>query len=323
MFLCKDYGAIYNIMSISLTRLIANPFTPSLPRFQYVCSHCQTVLKSTANQEISEIDVPSLKEACPNCGDSLSQTLEIRRLKPVVKMSLPQQQQQQRPPPQFQIASEVPVLTFDLKSLDGFFYGLRRGDVLYVLGEGESLLASRLCVRALLPKKNRSGGLDSKVLFIDAGNDSDVYQCISFARQYGLDIKKMLDGIVVSRVFTIYQLARLVTQELANAIKRFDAGLVVLSCLFTMFLQDPRIDPVEAKSLLQYIMLGIKKVADGVVTVITARQEAAPYTDILSYIKNRIDVQPSAKGYVVDAKKDCKTRTFVLHARELRLAAGV
>jgi hypothetical protein len=49
-----------------------------------------------------------------------------------------------------------------------------------------------------------------KVIFIDAGGgkSSDIYQCVNLARQYyGLDIKKVLQSIVVTRAFTIYQLA--------------------------------------------------------------------------------------------------------------------
>jgi hypothetical protein len=56
-------------------------------------------------------------------------------------------------------------------------------------------LLTRLCVRALMSK--RPGGFESQsVIFIDAGNCSDIYQCVNFARQYGLDIQKVLDSIL-------------------------------------------------------------------------------------------------------------------------------
>jgi hypothetical protein len=73
----------------------------------------------------------------------------------------------------------------------------------------------------------RRGGVDSPVLVIDAGNNSDVYQCVDFARQYGMDTAKMLAGIVVSRAFIIYQLARLSICELREAVSRFGPKLVV------------------------------------------------------------------------------------------------
>jgi|Kansoi200Nextera_1026148.scaffolds.fasta_scaffold03876_1 hypothetical protein len=67
----------------------------------------------------------------------------------------------------------------------------------------------RLCVRALMSK--RQGGFEStNVIFIDAGEkSSDVYQCVDFARQYGLDKEMVLHSILVTRAFTIYQLADL------------------------------------------------------------------------------------------------------------------
>jgi hypothetical protein len=46
----------------------------------------------------------------------------------------------------------------------------------------------------------------------------DIYQYVSFARQYGLDIKKFLQTIVVSRMFTIYQLANTIIYELPKII---------------------------------------------------------------------------------------------------------
>jgi Rad51 protein len=71
----------------------------------------------------------------------------------------------------------------------------------------------------MLPK--RHGGIGegySKIIAIDAGNSSDVYQVVNFARQYGLEIKGVLKNIFVSRIFTIYQLARLITHELPRMI---------------------------------------------------------------------------------------------------------
>ena len=56
----------------------------------------------------------------------------------------------------------------------------------------------------------------AKIIAIDAGNCSDVYQIVDFARQYGLEIKRALKDMIVSRVFTIYQLANLVIKELSR-----------------------------------------------------------------------------------------------------------
>ena len=84
------------------------------------------------------------------------------------------------------------------------------------------LLIDRLCVHSLLPR--RYGGIVDqtlKILVIDAGNRTDIYQLVDFARQYGLEIKKVLQSIVVSRVFTIYQLAHLIIYELPKSSNNF------------------------------------------------------------------------------------------------------
>lgn len=47
------------------------------------------------------------------------------------------------------------------------------------------------CIRALLSE--RHGGFGSSyVIIIDAGNSSDIYSSVNFARQYGLDLKDTL-----------------------------------------------------------------------------------------------------------------------------------
>ena len=62
-------------------------------------------------------------------------------------------------------------------------------------------------------ERTTSGSLEKpakKIIFIDAGGgkSSDIYQCENLARQYyGLNIKKVLQSMVVTRAFTIYQLA--------------------------------------------------------------------------------------------------------------------
>jgi len=98
--------------------------------------------------------------------------------------------------PKFQTASR---LRFD-DSL-----AINIGERVCLVGKCSSTLVDRLCLTALLPE--RHGGVGSShVIIIDAGNQSDIYQCVNFARQYGLDIKDTLRRIVVSRAFTVYQL---------------------------------------------------------------------------------------------------------------------
>lgn len=150
------------------------------------------------------------------------------------------------------------LIFFDIAEIDSFLDLSDRGGSICVASsrksrDGDSwhannTLVTRLCVRALIPR--RHGGFGSPyVIFIDAGNCSDIYKCVSFIRQYGLDPQKTLDRIIVSRLFTIHQLACLIIYEVALVLQRTDARLVVISDLLRMFVQDPQIDPDEARCL--------------------------------------------------------------------------
>ena len=84
-------------------------------------------------------------------------------------------------------------------------------DIVCVVGNSEltNILLTRIGVCCLLPR--RSCGFisnctsHSNVLVIDAGNSTDVYQYVEFGRQYGLNTKQVLQRVVVTRVFTLYQ----------------------------------------------------------------------------------------------------------------------
>ena len=119
---------------------------------------------------------------------------------------------------------------------------------------------TRLSIRALLSK--RQGGVGSPyVITVDAGNSLDFYQYVNFARQYGLDIKEILQRIIVSRAFTVYQLADLIINELPKVIKQFDTRLVVISDLLHMFTHDPNVDRKEAIYLIKEIVSAIRKIS--------------------------------------------------------------
>lgn len=103
---------------------------------------------------------------------------------------------------------------------------------------------------ALLPKCTSR---NSNVLVIDAGNKIDVYQYVEFGRQYGLDTKQVLQRVVVTRVFTLYQLVHLKIYNLPNMIHKFNAKLILIPDLFDMFIQD-QIDIKETKLLIKEIV---------------------------------------------------------------------
>jgi hypothetical protein len=107
----------------------------------------------------------------------------------------------------------------------------------------------------------RSHGLSSpslSLIFFDTeeGNSSDIYQCVNFARQYGLSIKKLLQSIIVSKALIIYQITNIIIYHLHNVIQQFNAKVepfltYTLSMTLTLSQQkliDLLIDQLDSSS---------------------------------------------------------------------------
>lgn len=151
-------------------------------------------------------------------------------------------------------------------TINGMNIDLLVGDIVSIMGISSvtDLILTRICVSSLLPK--RHGGLckrnlNSNVFILDAGNSTDVYQFVDFMKQYGLDIKKTLQKIIVSRVFTIYQLTHLLVYELSKIIHKYNINLVVIPDLLKMFIQDPQLHMKEAESLIREIAGALRKIS--------------------------------------------------------------
>jgi hypothetical protein len=115
----------------------------------------------------------------------------------------------------------------------------------------------------MLPRRYGAIGSDySKSISIDAGNCSNFYQLVDFARQYGLEVKNALQNMVVSRVFTIYQLADLIIHELPKIIQDLPRNkLIVVYGILRLFVFDPHIDKTDAKRLIKEISRSLRKLS--------------------------------------------------------------
>jgi hypothetical protein len=97
----------------------------------------------------------------------------------------------------------------------------------------------------------------------------DIYQYVIFAGQYRLDIKKFLQSIVASRMFTKYQLVNTIIYDLSKLIiqylqqqheqQNFEPKVIVISDLLDMFVNDSHIKVKESKNLLKEIMVSIQR----------------------------------------------------------------
>jgi hypothetical protein len=289
--------------------------------YQYRCLSCETLLNETETPIDSKI-LRSLKnEKCDSCGNLLQeQTIIVeQKKKMMIDRSRPvatiiSSTQTPAMVPTFETADKIrqlSKLTFGIPEIDCLldFAAADRGAICIARSNKRNsdggggggcyyhywhtnTLVTRLCVRALMSRQY--GGLESpSIIFIDAGNCSDIYQTVNFARQYGLDIEKVLNSIIVSRPFTIHHLASLIINDLEPAVQRFGAKLVVVSDLLKMFVQDPQIDTDEARWLVKEIIKALQKLSTQVFVVVSLHDNDCPSQHrnyLVSIFDSRIDI---------------------------------
>jgi hypothetical protein len=259
-----------------------------LPLLQYFCSECGLLLKQTEIElKYAQLGRGGQGEECPKCGSLLLHTLQQRRRAAghpslVIEKEDPNGIQSQGSSfiPRFQTAYEQyssgssSQFRFDIHKIDSFL-NLNTGESLCIIGEQKytQILLARLCVNTMIMQsrrkrkgvRERMSCTEKHIIFIDAGNDLDIYQYVNFARQYGLDIKKFLQSIIVSRMFTIYQLAntiiyelpKVITQHLQQPQQYHEPKVIVISDLLDMFVNDPHVKVEESKNILKEIMSSI------------------------------------------------------------------
>jgi len=268
---------------------------------QYYCGNCNNILKE-ANDNLSVTNI----EPCPFCGIVLSTVLQKRSII----------QPQHKPKIIFQKASQIPKLTLDIPELDSVLQFLTLGQKICISGIHVQKIIERMCVRAQLP--HRYGGLDTDVLLIDGANSSDLYQCIDFAQQYGLDVNKILDGIISSRAFTVYQLANTIIQELPYAIKQYNVKVVVITNLLNYFTNDPHLDTNEMKIILKEIIKTLDKIQDCL--VIVSLGFPTQYDSLfLKLFSRTIDIQNSYDTLSIHIDDNGKKNSLFLNQDQLEI----
>jgi DNA-directed RNA polymerase subunit RPC12/RpoP len=303
------------------------------PVLQYFCSSCGKVLREAST---SELQIGMVKEECPGCGSLLVDTLQNRRLSPSLQQPRHEIDTLQKPvedlSSDFQIAyrqvkSNAIRLGFDIEKLD-LFLNLTSHGSLCIIGEQmyTQLLLDRLCVHSMLPR--RHGGISegySKIIAIDAGNYSDVYQIVNFARQYGLDVRRVLQNILVSRVFTIYQLAQLIGHELPTIIKQISSErknyVIVVYDILHLFVSDPHIDKMDAKLLLREISSSIKKLSEESFVIVSSNQRSSEYKKyLLPVCDNKIGIKNDAEDRGILQVDICHITKKATRSEQTRLS---
>lgn len=311
-------------------------------KLQYLCDKCGTVLKEL--DTLVNNNILSNEEECPTCRSLLSSTLIKRNYNKRSLLFSQLSQRQEEPLPKFRTAYEINKnnidrLGFDIKKLDNLV-DFSNGDRGCIVGNKKytNMVITRLCVRALIPKK--IGGFDSpNIIVIDAGNNLDFYLYVNFARQYGLDIKNTLQQIIISRAFTVYQLANLVINEIPSIIQRYNSKIVIISNFLEMFLHNPQLDTEEAEYLIREIKYSLtkSKTLQDILVLMSWNhniQQSCRYNNILSTIfgkrieitnnnnnnNNKIDpTKLFVNVYNSCIDKSIKRSQVLLHERDLKI----
>ena len=144
------------------------------------------------------------------------------------------------------------LLNFKVPEIDGLFPGFMSGDFAIVYGpQSVTSFVSRLCVQAQLPKK--LGGLESKVVFIDATNSSSLSDIVHASELQHLNLETTLVNVLCLRAYTAYRLTTLIMEKLEELVKTSGAKLVVISDIVSSFLNE-NLDEQEAKAVYRQIM---------------------------------------------------------------------
>ncbi len=228
-------------------------------RFVYYCSSCNCVLRVRRDLGPASETIDSLNGRCFGCGCGLEGNVECR-LAPVPDnwsdIHLTDTVAVQRRATPFRSASSFPHFSLGFPRLDSLMGPFSPQRLTVLSGGPASAVAELMAFRAQLPLE--AGGLDSTVLFIDGGNRSDPYLFSSFVRQRGIKPAVAMRRVATCRVFTIYQLADLISENLVKAAEDYAAKLVVVSDLLGTF-NEPELEEREARRLLSAVEGGIKR----------------------------------------------------------------
>lgn len=216
----------------------------------YYCSGCDCVLKLGGGPHAGNVVRPPVS-SCTNHDCPLES---------------PEQTLAPRPEALFRPASSIPHFALGFPPLDSLLRPLSEKHLLVFSGDQSSIVAELAAFRAQLPVE--SGGLDSPVLFIDGGNRSDPYLLSSFAKQGGVGPRSTMRRVASCRVFTLYQLAELVSERLVGAAEDYGARLVVLADVLGTF-NEPELDEREVRRILSGISEGVEELKERSLVIAT------------------------------------------------------
>src|SRR5712692_800219 len=145
-----------------------------------------------------------------------------------------------------------PALTTLVPTLDRILGPFEAGKITLIDSGSDFVfhLTTLLSVRAVME--------GHEVVFLDGGNSVDPHGMVALGKRAAMTREEILPRVHVARAFTCHQMTTLILDMLDRKIEKTRAGLVVLACLPTMFL-DEDVEVGEAHQLFQRSMRAFRQ----------------------------------------------------------------
>jgi hypothetical protein len=136
------------------------------------------------------------------------------------------------------------VIHAGISALDQLCGGFKAGELILIDGNSSLIatLPDQLCVTTYQT-------FHSATIYIDAGMRANPYQIARYARLRELDQREVLQNVLMSRAFTVYQLSTIL-QELLEPILQSHSPRTLLIGMLPALYQDPELSRREAQMLL-------------------------------------------------------------------------
>jgi hypothetical protein len=144
---------------------------------------------------------------------------------------------------------------------------LTLGDKICIVKPHTDLVCDTI-VRGILPK--RHSGLESPTVFVlIADNKFDFYNIVEIANTKYQILDRVLENVIVKRIFTIYQLAESLIIDLEKDIKKYKSKLVIITGNFFLY-SDAQTAKEDKDWLYPQMIKAITKIKDSIVLVFTS-----------------------------------------------------
>jgi hypothetical protein len=140
---------------------------------------------------------------------------------------------------------------------------LTLGDKICIVKPHTDLVCD-IIVRGILPKRHL--GLESPTVYVlVADNKFDFYNIVEIAKKYQI-LDRVLENVIVKRIFTIYQLADSLIIDLEKDIKKYKSKLFIITG--DLFLHsDSQVSKEEKDWLYPQMIKAITKIKDSIILV--------------------------------------------------------